>query len=221
MPHQPHGTNPTLGTPISPDGRPDPGRLYTVPARQGRAVRLERGQHLTIVNTHGTQVCDAWAIVAGDRDEVLSMPHLHGALSRITLRVGDPLVSNQRRPLLTLTEDTSPGIHDTVVAACDIYRYRSLGVEGYHDNCSDNLRMAMMAIGEAPIAVPAPLNIWMNTPVGADGAISWLPPVSHAGDRVVLRAEVDVIVVLSACPQDLVPINGADNLPRELHFQVD
>jgi uncharacterized protein YcgI (DUF1989 family) len=60
----------------------------------------------------------------------------------------------------------------------------------------------------------------MNIPVGRDGALDWLPPVCRAGDHVVLRAELDCVVVLSACPQDMVPINGAAMTPREAHYAV-
>ena len=60
----PCGTNATLSSPISPDGTPEIGRRYTIPARQGRAVRLAKGQSIRIVNTHGTQVCDTWAFNA-------------------------------------------------------------------------------------------------------------------------------------------------------------
>jgi uncharacterized protein YcgI (DUF1989 family) len=217
----PDGQNGTLENPISANGRPQVGEVYNVPARQGRAARLAKGQAITIINTHGTQVCDFWAFNACDLREYLSMEHLHGYLSHITPKVNDPLVSNRRRPLLTFEADDSPGVHDTVIAACDLHRYRLLGVTGYHDNCTDNLRMAMLAIGLRASEIPSPLNLWMNTPVRADGSIAWLPPFSKAGDRVVLRAEMDLVVVMSACPQDMVPINGADNAPVDLHFRVD
>ena len=96
----------------------------------------------------------------------------------------------------------------------------NLGVEDYHDNCSDNLRMALFAIGEHTTEVPQPFNIWMNIPVQADGSIDWLPTVSKPGDQITLRAEMDCIIVLSACPQDMVPINGPDMTPVELDFKV-
>lgn len=219
-PARPDGVNPSIDHPIAPCGVPELGERYLLPARQGRAVRLEAGQYLTIVNIHGTQVCDFWTLAADDLRECLSMPHQHGVHSRITIRAGDTLMSNRRKALMTLVDDTSPGQHDTVVAACDVYRYRQLGAAHYHDNCTDNFRMALKAIAIEPGEIPAPLNIWMNTPVGSDGAISWLPPTSRPGDRVVLRAERAVIAVMSACPQDMVPINGADNLPKELAFMV-
>lgn len=219
-PARPDGTNATLHSPISVDGVPELDRDYVIPAREGKAVRLEPGQYLTITNTKGTQVCDFWALDATDWRECLSMPHQHAAHSRVTVKPGDALVSNRRRPLLTLEVDTSPGVHDTLIAACDTYRYQQLGAAHYHDNCTDNFRQALKAISVQPGEVPAPLNIWMNTPAGADGNISWLSPVSRAGDRVVMRAERAVIAVMSACPQDLVPVNGADSLPSELAFSV-
>ncbi len=220
QPSRPDGTNPTLKSPISADGRPIDGHIYTIPARQGRAVRLEPGEVLTIINTHGTQVCDFWAFAADDVREFLSMPHLHGMISGIYPRPGHKLVSNRRRTLMHFAHDSSACTHDTVIAACDTYRYQQLGVKGYHDNCTDNLRMALLAIGLSAAEIPAPLNFWMNTPVDADGIVRWLPPLSSPGDRIELSAEVPVIAVMSACPQDLVPINGVDNLPRDLAFCV-
>ena len=216
----PHGQNATATSPISSDGRPEPGRAYTVPAREGRAVRLKAGETITVVNTHGTQVCDLWAFAAANPAEYLSWEHARAGIGRIVPRVGDALLTNRRRPILTLVEDTSPGVHDTLIAACDLFRYLGLGCTDYHDNCSDNLRMAMAAIGARAPEVPQPFNLWMNIPVGADAGIAWLPTVSRPGDRVVLRAEMDCIVAMSACPQDMIPINGADMRPVAIAFSV-
>jgi hypothetical protein len=128
--------------------------------------------------------------------------------------------SNRRRPILILEADTSPGIHDTLIAACDDYRYGLLGCTEYHDNCTDNLMAAMRRIGLAPPEVPSPVNLWMNIPVGADGATQWGEPVSKPGDYVVLRAAMDCIVAMSACPQDILPINGAQRKIHDVHYQI-
>jgi uncharacterized protein YcgI (DUF1989 family) len=219
-PLEPDGRNATLTSPISADGRPEPNRRYTVPARQARAVRLEQGQRLRVLNPSGTQVCDLWAFNAHALQEFLSMEHVRPWLARLTPGVGDQLVTNQRRPILTLLSDTSPGVHDTTIAACDIYRYQTLGVAGYHDNCRDNLLQALMAIGLRAPEIPCPLNCWMNTPYGSDGALSWQPPVAQAGDALVFRAELACVLVMSACPQDLVPVNGADYTPHPIDFEA-
>jgi uncharacterized protein YcgI (DUF1989 family) len=194
----PHGRNATLNEPLSADGTPELGRLYTVPARNGRAVRLARGQQIRIINTHGSQVCDTWAFNAADMTEFMSMEHVRAWVDRIIPVPGNALVSNRRRPILTLLSDSSPGIHDTLMAACVLQRYQTLGVIGYHDNCADNMRLALQAIGLRSGEVPSPLNLWMNIPVAADQTVQWLAPVSRAGDSVVLRAELDCVVVLPA-----------------------
>lgn len=192
--------------------------VNTIPARSGRAVALKAGQSIKIINTHGNQVVDTWAFNAHDLAEFMSMEHMRAFINRIRPRPGDKLATNKRRPILTLVEDTSPGIHDTFIAACDIYRYQGLGCTDYHDNCADNLRAGMAGLGLAPPEVPSPLNLWMNIPINADGSIDWKEPVSIPGDYVVLRAEMDCIVAMSACPQDIVCINAG--APVDAHFQV-
>jgi uncharacterized protein len=212
------GANATLREPISADGVPEAGKSYTVPARCGRAVRLTAGQTLRITNVHGNQVCDTWIYRASHLDEYLSFEHTRAYLEKLIPQRGDPLVSNHRRPIAELLTDTSPGIHDTLIAACDLFRYRNLGVEGYHDNCADNMRMAMKAIGLRVREVPQPLNLWMNIPIKPDYSIDWLPTASKPGDYVDIRAVMDCFVIMSACPQDIIPINGLK--PVEVEFKV-
>lgn len=219
-PGQPNGTNASLDLAISPDGTAEPGRTYPVEARCGVAVRLATRQTLTVINPSGHQVCDFWAFATADLNEHLSMAHLHTTLGSIFPKTGDPLVSNLRRTLLTISEDTSPGVHDTVIASCDDARYRELGCTDYHDNCADNLAMALIAIGLHAPLIPAPFNLWMNVPVAPDGATRFAPPVAQPGDRMSFRAEADVVAVMSACPQDLTPVNGEGVAPGPLAFMV-
>lgn len=196
------------------------GEILTVPARGGRAARLAAGQAIKVINTHGQQVVDFWAFRADDLEEFLSMEHLRATLEGIFPRAGCELVTNRRRPILHFAEDTSPGVHDTLMAACDEYRYRLLGCTGYHDNCTDNLFAALGELDLTPPECPSPLNLWMNIPVAADGRTSWGEPLSKAGDYVVLRARMDCVVAMSACPQDILPVNGAARTPSEAHFQI-
>jgi len=192
--------------------------LMEIPARKGTAARLNKGQSIKITNTHGHQVVDFWAFNAEDLSEFLSMEHLRATLTTIFPKAGHDLHTNLRRPILHFVEDTSPGIHDTLMAACDTHRYHLLGVEGHHDNCTDNLRDAMAELGFDGLETPSPLNLWMNIPVGDDGATSWGEPVSKAGDYVVLRAEMDCLVAMSCCPQDILPVNAGSTV--ECHYQI-
>ena len=195
--------------------------LVTIPARRGKAALVKQGQVVKVINTHGDQVVDTWAFNADDLKEFMSMEHTRPHILKIIPAVGDVMLTNKRRPILTFVADTSGGIHDTIISACDRYRYKFLGVEGYHDNCTDNLHAAMQEIGlEAP-ETPSPLNLFMNIPVHADGSLSFEPPVSTPGSSVTLRAEMDLVIAFSACPQDILPINGVGHLPTEAHFTVE
>jgi uncharacterized protein len=194
--------------------------MIEIPARRGKATRLSAGQSVKVVNTFGQQVVDTWAFSAADIGEFMSMEHTRIFIGRIVPRVGDALVTNRRRPILTLTEDNSGGVHDTLVAACDRWRYELLGCPAYHDNCTDNLAAALGALGLAPPETPSPLNLFMNIPVIDGNAIEVRPPVSTPGSYVTLCAQMDCVVAFSACPQDMVPINGAAMTPTAAHYAV-
>jgi uncharacterized protein YcgI (DUF1989 family) len=165
-------------------------------------------------------VVDTWCFNADDLSEFMSMEHLHATLQGIFPAKGDALTTNRRRPILLLEEDTSPGRHDTVIAACDMHRYAMLGCREYHDNCTDNLHAALGQLDLHAPDCPAPLNLWMNIPVTPEGKIIWGEPLSKPGDYVTLRAALDCIVVMSTCPQDMIPINGADCRPTEVHYRL-
>lgn len=190
----------------------------TIAARSGKAAKVAQGQSVKVINSHGQQVVDTWAFNAADLGEFMSMEHWRATLTKIIPEVGDALVTNRRRAILTLLEDSSPGIHDTLMAACDDYRYRLLGCTEYHDNCTDNLVAAMEELDLRPPEVPCPLNMFMNIPVIDGRRLAFEAPVTKPGDYVVLRAEMDCIVAFSACPQDLLPINGTAGQPTEAHF---
>ena len=214
------GTNASLTSAVSAKGWPEIGKRYRISPRCGVAVRLYEGQLLSVENTHGTQVCDFWAYLAADMGQFLSMSHCRTWLQSVFPKIGDVLVTNRRQPLLEIIEDTSPGVHDTVMSCCDWPRYQLLGCTDYHDNCADNRRIALAAIGLSVPLVPGPFNLWMNILIMPDGAKSFEPTVSFAGDRFDMRALADCIAVMSTCPQDKNPINGHDAMPCELHFSV-
>jgi uncharacterized protein YcgI (DUF1989 family) len=172
--------------------------------------------------------------------EYMSMAHCRAKLLKLIPSVGDTLVSQKRAPLVKIMEDTSPGVHDTLIAACDRWRYSELGVEIYHESCTDNCWDALAALAsflgdseEGEILqglstrmggrVPDPLNLFMNIPVAQEGegarrGISFEAPLTKPGDYVVFEALRDVVVVMSACPQDVIDINGRK--PIDAHFEV-
>ena len=194
--------------------------LITIPARGGKAALVQEGGIVKIVNTSGTQVVDTWAFNVSDIGEFMSMDATRATICKLRADVGDSYYSNRRRAMLQVIEDTSPGVHDTLMAACDNERYGLLGCTDYHDNCADNLRLAAKEAGVVVSWVPSPLNLFMNIPWTESGSLSFEEPVTRPGHYVMLRAKFDVLVVFSACPQDILPINGRNTPPTEAHFEI-
>jgi hypothetical protein len=194
--------------------------MIEIPARRGKAAHLRHGQIVKVINTTGQQVVDTWAFSAADLDEFMSMEHSRVAIGHIIPAIGDTLVTNRRRPIMTLVEDNSGGIHDTLFAACDRWRYELLGAMGHHDNCTDNLAAALAELGLASPRTPAPLNLFMNIPVIDGNRVEMRAPVSTPGSHVAMRAEMDCVVAFSACPQDMVPVNGLAMRPTHAHFAI-
>ena len=192
--------------------------LAKIPARCGAATHLQKGQTVKIINTHGSQVVDFWAFNADHPGEFMSMEHCRVWLGHYRPKPGDVLITNQRRNFLRFLEDTSPGVHDTMMAACDRFRYEQLGCTDYHDNCTDNLWEALAAVRFKPTETPCPFNLWQNTPVDSNGSIEQLRTVSKRGDFVLFKALMDVVLCFSACPQDIVQINSGR--PKNAHYQI-
>ncbi len=194
--------------------------LETIPAGYGRAVRLRAGEAIEIVNVTGTQVIDTWAFVEGEGGEYMSLPHTRVETGRMVPRPGESFLTNLRKEILRMEEDTSSGIHDTIMAACDAARYQRLGCAGYHRNCAANMNEALAELGLPARECPQPLNLFMNIPVHPDRSLEQGAPVGHPGEYVRLRALCDCVVAMSACPQDITPINGADRTPQDGHYRI-
>jgi uncharacterized protein YcgI (DUF1989 family) len=194
--------------------------LTEIAPGHGRAIPLKSGAAIRLVNTHGTQVVDAWALASDDTSEFLSVEHTRRMLFNLFPSRGDVFYSNRRSKMLLLEEDSTPGRHDMLIAACDPWLYRHYGCAPGHRNCCDNFKEALAAAGTDAAHAPNPVNLWMNVPVLEDARIDLRPTESRPGDHVLLRALMDVIVVFSACPMDVTPINGADRQVKPVHFEV-
>ena len=181
----------------------------------GGRVEVACNQTVEVVNLQGGQVCDFFAFNAGNVREHLSPGHTRSVLRKIRLEVGDRLCSVLRNPMLELVED-SVGVNDFCVPQCDPQRYvQDFGVSG-HRNCRDNLAEAM-ADHDIPYEyLPEPFNFFQSTPIASDGCFQSGGSPAKAGDRVGLRALMDMIVAVSACPQDLAPTNNYELTDLEL-----
>ncbi|MEM9332261.1 MAG: urea carboxylase-associated family protein [Pseudomonadota bacterium] len=185
----------------------------------GGFIHINAGEHIRITNLEGSQVCDFWAFVQSDTHEFLSAEHTRSTLEKLIPARGDRLYSNKRHALLTITNDTSPGVHDLLMSACDPRRYELLGHKGYHRSCAENLCLMMDEAGVTAHELPSPFNIFQNVEIQPEGQIAIVPPTVKAGEFLEMRAECDLLVVVSACPMDIAMTNGPDGKTRPIKLE--
>ncbi|MBO9543511.1 urea amidolyase associated protein UAAP2 [Caulobacter sp.] len=185
-----------------------------VPARAPWLHEVKAGQTLRIVDLEGNQAVDFLAYSAADDAERYSAQDTIAAQKNIFLREGAVLLSNEGRPMMTVTA-TAVAYHDTIGGACscesNTLRY------GHHTKsqhaCVENFLVANAAQGRGKRDMVSNVNWFMNVPVEADGALGIVDGISAPGLYVDLRAEMDVVVVVSNCPQINNPCNGFDPTP--------
>ncbi|MFK8253237.1 DUF1989 domain-containing protein [Ancylobacter terrae] len=191
-----------------------------LPAGHGKAIRLKAGWSVRLSNPYGTQALDFWAFNAGDLSEFLSMDNLRSFNSVAYVNKSTVLVTTERRPIVSIVEDTSAGNHDTLLCACNPAIYRQLGVTGFHRSCATNMHEALGEIGLTYPFTPAPLNLFMSVEVRPDGTLDRILPRSRPGSYIELKAEFDAVLVFSNCPQDITTINGPDRTPRDCRLDI-
>jgi uncharacterized protein len=204
--------------------------MPTIPARRFAIQRLHVGQSIKVIDSNGGQVIDTWAFSIPSTPvfpRYMSMTHTRSTLHKLLPSIHESFLDNKRHPILTIVEDTSPGLHDVLYAACSPERYLQLGAQKEHDNCANNLYNAVQQCTElssSPIVtflesgwMPDPLNLFMKVDINATN-LQCLNPESKAGDYIILKAEQECIVIMSACPMDLSACNGGE--PSSAEFEV-
>lgn len=178
------------------------------------AREIRAGQLVLIRDLQGQQVGDVIAFASADLGERLWISNTIRLNGTVYLTTGHVLYSELSRPMLTITRDTvGAGGHDLLAGSCnaEIDRVR-YGVEG-HRGCVENFVSVLAPYGIERKDVPMSFNVFMNCPVRSDGGWEIAAPRSTAGDLIELRAEMDVLVALSNCPQDLNPCNAGAPKP--------
>ena len=192
-------------------------REIHIPARTGVAFEVAAGARIEIVDIEGQQPADFWAYNAADLGEYLSAPHTRIGLMKLNPGVGDTFFSNHRRSMIRIVDDPVP-VHDFLSAACDPWRYEELGHVGWHASCQENLETAMALAGYGAVVCPQPFNIWTNFHLHPDGTFEIRRPATRAGDHISLQAEMDCVIAISACPQDITLTAGLN--PTDLRVRV-
>ncbi|MFO1015367.1 MAG: urea carboxylase-associated family protein [Caulobacteraceae bacterium] len=173
---------------------------HEIAPRSGAAFRMKRGELLRVIDPQGEQVSDLLAFNAEDTREVISSGRTLDYASKLFLTTGDPLYSNRSRVMLRIVEDTV-GRHDFLLTPCSRDTFRIIyGDEHPHQGCFGNLAEALAPYGIVEDQIPVAFNVFMNVRVdGEDGRLTVAPPLSKPGDHVLLRAEMDLIIGLTAC----------------------
>lgn len=186
--------------------------------RSGTALSLDKGQSLTIIDPLGEQVADLLAFNRHDIREVISSGRTLDYASRIYLTAGDPLYSNRSNVMLTIEED-DVGRHDFLLTPCSKDTFRIIYGDAHpHRGCFGNLAATLLPYGITDGMIPTAFNCFMNVTVdGVTGELRVEPPLSKAGDRIVLRAEMDLVIGLTACSA-LQSNNGSF---KPIHWQID
>jgi uncharacterized protein YcgI (DUF1989 family) len=171
-----------------------------IPPCSGRAIELDTGDELVVIDPMGQQVSDLTAYAREDLAEYLSSGRSIDYASKLWLSTGDVLYSNRSRAMFTILEDTC-GRHDFTLTPCSRRMFELLyGEAEGRPGCEGNLASALAPYGIGSDRVPIAFNIFMNVTVDAtSGAIAVLPPLSRAGDFIRLRAEMPMVVAMTAC----------------------
>ena len=191
-------------------------KRQVVPAAQGAALRLKRGENLRIIDPEGGQSGDLLPFSQDGRQR-LSNGRTFDYGGKIYVSTGDVLWSDRSQPMMTIVAD-QVGRHDLLYSPCSLEMYRiQYGVTGYHPNCNDNLSSALRELGIEPDSLPTAFNLFMNVEIGVDGRLTFAPPRSRAGDSILLRAEMDLAIALSSCPA--LTCNGGGPI-KPLAFEI-
>lgn len=172
---------------------------YQIEAHTGLAIKILAGQNLRITDIEGGQVVDLVSYSQQNSQEYLSSPRTMDFNNKIYFSSGDVLYSNLSNPMWSIAED-KVGEHTFRFAPCDQKMFEiTYGATKPHPNCFDNLSSNLALFGIQPEQIFVPLNIFMNARISENGEIDIHPPRSKAGDFIKLRAEMDMIVGISAC----------------------
>jgi uncharacterized protein len=178
---------------------------YRLEPQTGIGIELSRGRVLRITDPEGEQVSDVMAFASGepgraDASEWLCSGRTIDYNNTVYQSTGHVLYSNRSNPMFTIVEDRV-GRHDFLLTPCSPETFEMLyeGHEGYHPSCLENLTKSLGPFGIERDHIPTTFNAFMNVKISPSGEIAIGPPVSKPGDFVDLRAEMDLVVGVTAC----------------------
>lgn len=168
---------------------------YIIPACSGIKIDVRQGQDITVIDMEGGQVVDFFAELTGKPNEFLSTGVTIDCNESLKFKIGDIIYTNLYRPMMKILSDDA-GEHDLFHPCCrpEMYEFFYHNGEG-HSNCFDNINNAL----DEHRAIITPVNLFMHTRINSSGSISVETPVSKAGDKIILKALLDITLGIAAC----------------------
>lgn len=174
----------------------------TLPAQTGTAFLLKKNSLLKIIDVAGQQVCDLFCFAQHDLTDALSSGRSIDYNETIFLSVGHKLYANSGKVMFSILED-SCGRHDFLVTPCSQQMFEMItGSKKHHPSCLENLTKNLAPFDVKPEQITTTFNIFMNIQVDPSGRTHLKTPTSKAGDYILLRAEMDLVVGLTACSDE-------------------
>ena len=193
--------------------------IKIIEKQSGAAFSLKRGDVLTVIDPQGMQVSDMVLFNAGDFGEKLSSGKTLDFEESILITKGNFLWSNRSRKMMEILEDTN-GRNDFLLAPCSKETFEIMyNYQGYHPSCLENLSKNLQSKGIKQDDIPTAFNIFMNVQFDDKGKLSVLPPTSKAGDYVKFRAQMDLLVCLTACSAE--DSNGGSFKPIQYKVETE
>ena len=176
-----------------------PIQRFHIDPQSGIAFTIKQGQVIRIIDVEGEQVSDLFCFAQDNIEEHLSSGHTTDYNGKLYLSKGDTLYSNRSNPMFSIIDD-QVGKHIMLYAPCSQEMFdKSYGVAEAHSNCLDNLVSNLKNYGIQASDITIPFNIFMNIKISKQGKISIQSPLSKASDYIELRAEMNMIVGITAC----------------------
>ena len=172
---------------------------FHIDPQSGIAFSIKQGQMIRIIDVAGGQVSDLYCFTEGKIEEHLSSGHTTDYNGKLFLTNGDTLYSNRSNPMFTIVAD-QVGNNIMLYAPCSQEMFeKSYAVNEAHSNCLDNLVTNFKVFGIQQSDIAIPFTMFMNIKISPQGKITILPPLSKAGNYIELKAEMDMIVGVTAC----------------------
>lgn len=185
---------------------------YLIAACTGQAIDIKKGQQITIIDVEGGQVADFFAENTADQNEFLSTAVTIDCNESIRLNINDTIYSNLYTPMFTVIYD-EVGQHDLLFPCCRPEMYDFFYQNGAnHPNCFDNINKSL---GEKRLIIQ-PLNLFMYTTIDDKGKITIHKPLSKAGSKIILEANMDMRIAVAACSVSEADTNGRKNSPLKV-----